>query len=117
MWLKNKGILLKAHEVCPNPKCICQKQIILIPRQFQVEGTGFENKKEKKFDEASKDWDSFLRPAVNTLAPVLSMAVAAKRKNPQLGQATTNILKSISGGKILSVTNLHSGAGLRLLVM
>ena len=44
------------------------------------------------------------------------MAVGAKSKNPKVGQATTNILKSISRGKILSLTDLH-GNGLRLKVM
>ena len=44
------------------------------------------------------------------------MAVSAKTKNPKIGQATTNILKSISGGKILSLTDIH-GNDLRLKVM
>ena len=34
------------------------------------------------------------------------MAVSAKTKNPKVGQTTTNILKSISGGKILPLTDL-----------
>ena len=44
------------------------------------------------------------------------MAVSAKTKNPKVGQATTNILKSISGGKSLSLTDMH-GRGLRLKIM
>ena len=44
------------------------------------------------------------------------MAVSAKTKNLKVGQATTNILKSISGGEILNLTDLH-GKGLRLKVM
>ena len=44
------------------------------------------------------------------------MAVSAKTKNPKVGQATAKILKSMSGGKILSLTDLH-GNGLRLKVM
>ena len=44
------------------------------------------------------------------------MAVSAVTKNPKIGQATTNILKSISGGKILSLTDVL-GNGLRLKVM
>ena len=44
------------------------------------------------------------------------MAVSAKTKNPKIGQATANILKNISGGKILSLTDMH-GRGLRLKVM
>ena len=41
------------------------------------------------------------------------MAVSAKSKKPKVGQATINILKSLSGGKILNLTDLH-GNGLRL---
>ena len=61
--------------------------------------------------------NKFLKPAVNVAAPFIGMAVSAKTKNPKVGAATTNILKSISGGKILSLTDMHSGAGLRLRVM
>ena len=44
------------------------------------------------------------------------MAVSAKTKNPKVGQATANILKSISGGKFLSHTDLY-GDGRSLKVM
>ena len=44
------------------------------------------------------------------------MAVGAQTKNPKIGQATGNILKSLTGGKILSLTDMH-GNGLRLKVM
>ena len=44
------------------------------------------------------------------------MAVAAKTKNPKIGQSTGNILKSLTGGKILSLTDMH-GRGLRLKVI
>ena len=44
------------------------------------------------------------------------MAISAETMNPHVGQATTNILKSISGGKIVSLTDTH-GRGLRLKVM
>ena len=44
------------------------------------------------------------------------MAVAAKCEIPQVGQATTLILKSISGGKLLSLSDMN-GRGLRLKVM
>ena len=43
------------------------------------------------------------------------MAVGAKTENPKVAQATTNILKSISRNKILSLTDMH-GHGLRLYV-
>ena len=65
---------------------------------------------------SEKMWNKFLKPAVNVAAPFIGMAVSAKTKNPKVGAATTNILKSISGGKILTLTDMH-GNGLRLKVM
>ena len=44
--------------------------------------------------------------------PLISAAVAAKTKNPQSAQVTKSILKSLTGGKILSLTDMH-GNGLR----
>ena len=44
------------------------------------------------------------------------MVVSSKTKNPKVGQATTIILQSISGGIILSLTDMH-GRGLRLKIM
>ena len=48
--------------------------------------------------------------------PRISAAVAAKTKNPQSAQVSNSILKSLTGGKILSLTDMH-GHGLRLKVM
>ena len=45
------------------------------------------------------------------------MTKAAKTKNPEISKATGSILKSKSGGKKLNLTDLHSGAGLRLRVV
>ena len=70
----------------------------------------------KIFKGSQTAWNKFLKPAVNTLAPVISMTVGAKTKNPKVAQPTTKILKSISGAKCLSLTDLH-GNGLRLKVM
>ena len=71
----------------------------------------------KKMFKGSKEArDSFLRLAVNTLAPVIGKAVGAKSKNPQVCQASTKILKSIPGGRVLHLTDLQ-GNGLRLKVM
>ena len=44
------------------------------------------------------------------------MAVSAKTKNSKVGQVTTHILKNISGGEILSLTDMH-GHGLRRKVL
>ena len=99
----SKGDVLKLHDRCPNAKCIRQKQNTFAPRKFQMEGNVFK-KMAKYFKSTQTAGNKFLNPAVNTLAPVIGMSVGAKSKSPQVGQATTNILKSISGGNILSLT-------------
>ena len=114
--LNKKCTVLKLHDMCHNPKCKCQKQITFSPKQFQLEGAGFKNTIKKLFKASQTAWNKFLKPAVNIAAPFIGMAVGAKSKSPKIGQATTNILKSISGGKILSLTDMN-GRGLRLKVM
>ena len=103
--------------MCHNPKCKCQKQTTFSPNQFQLEGAGFKNAMKKIFRGSPKAWNKFFKPTINTLAPVIWMAVGAKSKNKQVGAATNNILKALKGGKTLSLTDMHSGAGLRLRVM
>ena len=44
------------------------------------------------------------------------MGVSARTKNPQIVRATSDILKSKSGGKNLSLTDMQ-GQGLRLKAM
>ena len=114
--LNKNCTVLKLHDMCHNPKCKCQKQITFSPKQYQLEGAGFKNTMKKIFKGSQTAWNKFLKPTINTLAPVIGMAVGAKSKNKQVGAATTNILKSLTGGKILSLTDLH-GNGLRLKVM
>ena len=114
--LNKNCTVLKLHDMCHNPKCKCQKQLTFSPNQFQLEGAGFKNTMKKIFKGSQTAWNKFLKPAINATAPFIGMAVSAKTKNPKVGQATTNILKSISGGKILSLTDIH-GNGLRLKVM
>ena len=114
--LNSKGNILKLQDKCPNPKCNCQKIIIFTPHQYMLEGRSIESKLQKFFRGTETAWNKFLKPAVNATAPFLGMAVSAKTKNPKVVQATTNILKSISGGKILSLTDMH-GHGLRWRVM
>ena len=108
--------VLKLHDMCHNLKCKCQKQITFSPRQFQLEGSGFKNTMKRIFKGSQTAWLKFLKPTINTLAPVIGMAVGAKSKNDKVGAATTNILKSLTGGRILSLTDMH-GRGLRLKVM
>ena len=114
--LNIKGNILKLHDKCPNPKCGCQKNITFTPHQYMLEGGSIKSKLQKIFRGRQTAWNKFLKPAVNVAAPFIGMAVSAKTKNSKVGQATTNILKSISGGKILSLTDIH-GNGLRLKVM
>ena len=100
--LNKNCTVLKLHDMCPNPKCKCQKQITFSPKQFQLEGAGFKNTM-KKNKGSQVAWSRFLEPTINSLAPVIGMAVGAKSKNPKVGAATTNILKWLTGGKILSL--------------
>ena len=110
--LNSKGNILKLHDKCPNPKCGCQKIITFTPHQYTLEGGSIKSKLQKNFKGTQTAWNKFLKPAINVAAPFIGMAVSARTKNPKVGQATTNILKSISGGKILSPTDMH-GNGLR----
>ena len=103
--------------MCHNPKCKCQKQITFTPKQFQLEGGSIKSKLQKIFRGTSRAWDSFIRPGSKMATPLISAAVAAKLKNPQSAQNTNIILKTLTGGKILSLTDMHSGAGLRLKFM
>ena len=114
--LNKNCTVLKLHDFCHNPKCKCQKQIFFSPSQFQLEGGSLKSKLKSIFGGTQTAWNKFLKPAINASAPFIGMAVGAKTKNPKVAAATTNILKSISGGKILSLTDMH-GNGLRLKVM
>ena len=81
-----------------------------------LEGVSIKCKHQKCFKGTQTAWNNFLKPAVNVAAQFIGMAVSAKTRNPKISQATTKILKSISGGRILSPTDMH-GRGLRLKVM
>ena len=114
--LNKKCTVLKLHDMCLNPKCKCQKQITFSPNQFQLEGAGFKNTMKEIFKGSQTAWNEFLKPTINTVAPVIGMAVGAKSKNAKVGAATTNVLKSLTGGTFLSLTDMH-GNGLGLKVM
>ena len=115
--LNKNCTVLKLHDVRHIPKCKCQKQITFTLNQFQLEGGSIKSKLKSIFRGTQTAWNKFLKPAINATAPFIGMAVSGKTKNPKVGQATANILRSISSGKILSLTDMHSGAGLRLKVM
>ena len=114
--INSKGDILKLHDKCPNPKCNCQKIITFTPHHYMLEGGSIKSKLQKIFKGTKKAWDSFIKPGLKMATPLISAAVAAKTKNPQSAQITNNILKSLTGGKILSLTDMH-GNGLRLKVM
>ena len=98
--LKKKCTNQKLHDLCHNPKSICQKQISFTPKHFQLQGSGLKNTMEKVFKVYQTVWNKILKPSVNVAATFIGMAVSAKLKNLTVDQATTNIFKSISGGKI-----------------
>ena len=114
--LNSKGNILKVHDKCPNPKCGCQKIITFTPHQYMLELGSIKSKLQKIFRGTKTAWDRFIRPGLKMATPLISAAVAAKTKNPQSAQVANSILKSLTGGKILSLTDIH-GNGLRLKVM
>ena len=114
--LNSKGNILKLHDKCPNPKCGCQKIITFTPHQYMLEGGSIKSKLQKIFRGTKKAWDSFIKPGLKMATPLISATVAAKTKNPRSAQVTNSILKPLTGGKVLSLTDLH-GNGLRLKVM
>ena len=114
--LNSKGNILKLHDKCPNPKCGCHKNITFSSHQYMLEGGSIKSKLHKNFRGTKKAWDSFIRPGLKMATPLISVAVAAKTKNPQSALVTNSILKSLTSGKVLSLTDMHR-RGLRLKVM
>ena len=86
------------------------------PNQFQKKSAGFKNTMKNLLKGSQTAWNKFIKPGLKIATPLISAAVAAKTKNPQSAQVTNSILKSLTGGKILSLTDMHS-RGLRLKVM
>ena len=114
--LNSKGNILKLHDKCPNPKCGSQKIITFTPHQYMLEGGSIKSKLQKIFKGTQTTWNKFLKPALKIATPIISAGVAMKTKNPQSAQVTSKMLKSLTGGKILSLTDKH-GNGLRLKVL
>ena len=65
-----------------------------------LEGAGFKKTVKKIIQGTEKRWNLSIRPVLKIAAPIISAGVAAETKNPQSVQSTSNILKSITGGKI-----------------
>ena len=114
--LKAKGDTLKLRDVWSNPTGRCQKQITFTTGQFQIEGAEFKKNIQKFFKGTQTTWSKLFKPAVKVAAPFMGMSTLAKTTDPQVGQATTKFSKSISAGKILSLTDLH-GHCLRIRLM
>ena len=114
--LNKNCTVLKLLDLCHNLECNCQKQLTFSPKQKMLEGKGFKKTRKIIFKGSQTAWNKFLKLAVNVAAPFNGMAVSAKSKNPKVGQVTTNILKSISGGKISSLNDMH-GNGMRLKIL
>ena len=114
--LYSKGNKLKLHDKCPNPKCGRQKIITFTPHQYMLEGGSTKSKLQKIFKGTKKAWDSFIEPGFKMATPLISAAVAAKTKNPQSAQVTNSLLKSLTGGRVLNLTDMN-GNGLRLEVI
>ena len=102
--------------MCHNPKCKCQKQITFTPNQFQLEGGSIKSKLKSIFRGTQTTWNKFIKPGLKMATPLISAAIAAKTKNLQSARVTNSILKSLTGGKLLSLADMH-GNGLRLRVM
>ena len=47
--LNSKANILKLHNICPNPKCGCQKIITFTPHQYMLEGGSIKSKLQKIF--------------------------------------------------------------------
>ena len=75
----NKYNILRLHDYCLNPNCKCRKQITFTLKHIQIEGAGFENTMKKTLQGSQKDWNSFRIPTINTLTPVIDMAVGERR--------------------------------------
>ena len=108
--------MLKVHDICPNPKCKCHKPITFSSGYFEKWGAAFKTYFQNNSKGTQAVRNNFLKHAVNVAAPFIGIVVAAKSKNPQVGQATTIVFNSMSSGRILNVTDMH-GNGLRLKIM
>ena len=107
--------------MCHNPNFNCQKQTTFFPKHVQsdpmINRSWFYKKTLNSIFRGTKTaWDKFLKPPLNMASPYFFMAVSAKTKNRQIDKTTSDIFKSISGGKIFSLKDMH-GRGLRLKVL
>ena len=114
--LNSKSDIIKLHNKCSDLNCKCQKIIAFTPHHYMLDGGSIKNKLQKIFKGTKIAWDSFIKPGLKMATPLISVATAAKTKNPQSVQVTNSILKSLTRGKFLGLKDLHDN-GLRLKVM
>ena len=95
---------------------IVRNNLLLLLDNFNWKVVALKLQGKKTFKGTEKRWKNFIKPGLNIATPIISAGVAAKTKNPQSAQITSNVLKSLKGGKMLSLTDIH-GRGLRLKVM
>ena len=62
--LKKKCTVLKLHDMCYNPKCICQKQITFTPKHFHLEVAGSQNTMTKILKATVKTWNEIIKPGL-----------------------------------------------------
>ena len=108
--------VLKLHDMCDRNGCKCQNQLTVLPKQYMLPGESIKSKIKHLIGGTEKTGKKFLKPALNIAGPYIVMDVAAKTKNPEIGKATGSLPKSISGGEVLSSTDM-CGNGLRSRVM
>ena len=77
-----------------------------------LESGSIKSKLQKTFKGTQTAQNKLLKPAINAGEPFVGTAVSAKTKKSKVGQATTNILKGTSGGKIITLADMH-GRGWR----
>ena len=78
-----------------------------------LEGGSIKRNPRKKFKGTQTAWKKFFKSAANIAVTIVGKAVSTKTIIPRVRQATTNFLKSIYGGNILTLTGIH-GHGLPL---
>ena len=112
----NKNITASNYMICATIQNVIVRSKSLYSKTISI-GRFFDTKsKLQKILKCTQNaWNKFLKPTINTLAPVIGTAVSLKTKNPKIGQGKTNVLKSILVGKILSPSDIHRH-GLRLKV-
>ena len=91
----------------PQSKLQLTKPITFTLKHIQLEGSGFENIKKKVFRGCEKMWNNFINSGLKIATPIFSAGVAGKTKNPYSAQITSNFLKSLTGGKNLSLIDMH----------